>query len=120
MPSSRASAQASARYPSAARLSSVWSDGGATAGRGRVRMLIIFPSADAPAPLIGTPLACAPAAPSRHLSERLIQPVHSLTDASIRVAGRDVARDLGALFQIAANDDIGGRRAGPVGLLEAA
>ena len=41
-------------------------------------------------------------------------------NASIRVARGDLAGDLGALFQVAADGDFGGRRAGAVGLLEPA
>ena len=39
---------------------------------------------------------------------------------SVRVARRDVARDLGAFFQVAADREIGRGRAGAIGLLEAA
>src|SRR6476661_476562 len=39
---------------------------------------------------------------------------------SIRVARRDVARDLRAFVEIALDREIGGRRAGAIGLLEAA
>src|ERR1043166_2113718 len=39
---------------------------------------------------------------------------------SVRVARRDVARDFGALFQIAADREIGRGRAGAIALLEAA
>src|SRR5579872_3837307 len=38
----------------------------------------------------------------------------------VRVAGGDIARDLGAFFQIAVDDDVGGRRAAAIGLLKAA
>ena len=38
----------------------------------------------------------------------------------IRVAGGDVAGDLGAFFQIAMDDNVGGGRAAAVGLLKAA
>src|SRR5216684_268623 len=39
---------------------------------------------------------------------------------SIRVARRHLAGDLGAFLEVAANDQVGGGRAGPVGLLVAA
>ena len=41
-------------------------------------------------------------------------------ERSVRVAGSDVARDFGALFEVAANGEIGGRGAGMVALLEGA
>src|SRR5271167_2947633 len=40
--------------------------------------------------------------------------------ALVGVAGGDVAGDFRALFEVAADDDVGGWRAGPVALLEAA
>src|ERR1700676_3721897 len=47
-------------------------------------------------------------------------PAATLFPALIGVAGGDVASDLGALFEIAANDEVGRGRARPVALLEAA
>src|ERR1700722_4558759 len=47
-------------------------------------------------------------------------PAPPLVPALIGVARGDVTGDLGALFEVAVNNDVGRRRAGPVALLEAA
>src|SRR5690348_7958504 len=59
---------------------------------------------------------CASTAQRRSRSRAVV----SHWQRSVRVARRDVARDLRAFVEVALDRELGGRRAGAVGLLEAA
>src|SRR6185437_11281219 len=118
MPSRRASAQASCKYPSATRFCS-WSGTGSRAWVDRSAVVIFDLHSGGirfrtPVPNPEADVSTEAKATKPHIGERLI------TAGLIGVAGGNFTGDFGAFVEIAANCQVSRRGAGAIGLLKTA